>query len=77
MAIFYDGLGRIRKTIDESDNITLFEYDEFDRVTKQILADGTTIKKGYKDGLPIQISLTAKEGTEKSSAHNNLIALAD
>ena len=62
---FIDGLGRIRKTIDESNNITLFEYDEFDRVTKQILADDTTIKKVYKDGLPIQFSLTAKGGTEK------------
>ncbi|WP_119711185.1 hypothetical protein [Arsenophonus endosymbiont of Aleurodicus floccissimus] len=31
----------------------------------QILADGTTIKKLYKDGLAPQISLTAKDGIEK------------
>ncbi|MEQ4989165.1 RHS repeat-associated core domain-containing protein [Proteus sp. fly-1089] len=61
---FTDGLGRIRKTIDKSNNVTTFEYDDFDQLIEKKLPDGSIIKKKYKDSLPIQISLKPNDSNE-------------
>ncbi|MDE9553219.1 RHS repeat-associated core domain-containing protein [Xenorhabdus bovienii] len=60
-----DGLGRLRKSIDESNNTTIIEYDVFNNVSNQTLPDDTKVKKIYQNFLPVQLSVTPKGGEEK------------
>jgi RHS repeat-associated protein len=43
----YDGLGRLRKEMDELDHVTLYEYDHWGRVVQTTLPDQTIIRKSY------------------------------
>ncbi|TDY45427.1 YD repeat-containing protein [Paraburkholderia rhizosphaerae] len=43
----YDGAGRQRQMTDELGHSTGYDYDEFDRVSKQTAPDGTVIEKTY------------------------------
>lgn len=42
---YYDGLKRLRKSVDQLDHVTLYEYDDFDRVYKSTYADGTVVTR--------------------------------
>ena len=42
---YYDGLKRLRKSVDQLDHVTLYEYDEFDRAYKSTYADGTVVTR--------------------------------
>lgn len=44
---YYDGLKRVRKSVDQLDHATLYEYDDFDRVYKSTYADGTVVIKTF------------------------------
>lgn len=44
---YYDGLKRVRKSVDQLDRATLYEYDDFDRVYKSTYADGTVVIKTF------------------------------
>nr|WP_318383058.1 RHS repeat-associated core domain-containing protein [uncultured Enterobacter sp.] len=43
----YDGLGQLRKTLNENAVATEYTYDSFGRVINTLLSDGTKIKKEY------------------------------
>ncbi|MDX7988289.1 hypothetical protein FE392_13260 [Xenorhabdus sp. 12] len=43
----YDGLGRLRATIDESNQKTEMTYDLFGRISTITLSDGTVVRKSY------------------------------
>jgi len=44
---YYDGLKRLRKSVDQLDRVTLYEYDDFDRVYKSTYADGTVVTRVF------------------------------
>ncbi|WIE48611.1 RHS repeat protein [Pseudomonas sp. GM17] len=58
----FDGLQRLRKQTDELGNITLYSYDEFDRLMTQTLPDQSTVTRTYApfstSELPITITVT-------------------
>lgn len=64
---FWDGLGRLRKQIDELGHITEWTYDVYDRVFSQTLPDGTIVEKTYVPYLMeneiSSISMTSSDGT--------------
>ncbi|HEY3596601.1 MAG TPA: hypothetical protein VGL08_03660 [Paraburkholderia sp.] len=64
----YDGLGRLRTQTDELGQITAYDYDYFDRVSKQTLADGTIVEKTYAAHsarkLITSITVTGKDENE-------------
>lgn len=42
-----DGLKRLRRSTDEMGNVTQYEYDDYGRVSKSTLPDGTVVEKSY------------------------------
>ena len=57
----YDGLGRLRKSLDAMRNQTTYSYDVFDRLTNNVLPDGAAVKREFaphsSEDLPTSISV--------------------
>ncbi len=64
---YYDGLKRVRESVDQMDNHVIFGYDDFDRVNKTTYADGTVVTKKYAPQFSLDIvqciTVTDKDGT--------------
>ncbi len=58
----FDGLKRLRKQTDELGQITLYSYDEFDRLMTQTLPDQSVVTRSYAPfsthELPVKITVT-------------------
>ncbi|MEK0166247.1 RHS repeat domain-containing protein [Pseudescherichia vulneris] len=63
----YDGLKRLRQSIDQLGHTTVYGYDDFDRASKTTYADGTIVTQDYAPqfSLPIvqTVTVTDKSGT--------------
>ncbi|WP_312212487.1 hypothetical protein [Pseudescherichia sp.] len=44
---YYDGLKRLRQFKDQMGHLTVYEYDEFDRIYKTTYPDGTVVTQAY------------------------------
>lgn len=52
---YYDGLKRLRQSVDEMGYTTVYEYDDFDRAYKSTFADGTVIVNEYAPQFSLDI----------------------
>jgi YD repeat-containing protein len=65
----YDGLGRMREEKNARGQQTAYEYDVFDRLTRNVLPDRSAVERQYashsSEDLPTHISVNGKElGTQ-------------
>ena len=60
----YDGLGRTVSQTDPVGNVTLFEYDVFDRLCVSVLPDGTRVETAYashsRAALPTELKVAQR-----------------
>jgi YD repeat-containing protein len=57
----YDGMGRLAEEYDAANNRTRYEYDDFDRMIRTILPDGSVVEREYaphsSEDLQVKISV--------------------
>ncbi len=65
---YYDGLKRLRQFKDQMGHLTVYEYDDFDRIYKTTYADGTVVTQAYapqfSHALVTSVTVTDLDGND-------------